>query len=57
MLESESEAPPGGAGPLNATVTTACAPPGIVEGVMVNELIVGTTTGATVAFAVLLVEL
>jgi hypothetical protein len=57
LLAMERVAPPAGAGPLKVTVTAAGVPPGMVAGVMVAEFTVGRTTGATVAFAVLVVEL
>ncbi len=57
LLESATAAPPGGAAPLSITLTVAAAPPAMVVGFTVNDVTVGSTTGATVTFTVALVEL
>ena len=57
LLDSITEAPPEGAATLSVTLTVAEAPPATVVGVTVNRVTVGSTMGATVTFAVLLVEL
>jgi hypothetical protein len=50
-------APPDGAGSLSVTARVTLKPPTTLEGVTVTEATLGSTTGATVAAAVLLAPL
>jgi len=56
LLESETLAPPAGAGALSVTVPVEdCSPPTTLAGLRVSEVTVGSGTGLTVSEAVLVV--
>jgi hypothetical protein len=57
LLDNMMLAPPDGARALSVIVKVAVAPPDMLDGVIATLESNGSTTGATVAVAILLVEL
>jgi len=57
LLESDTTTPPEGAAPLSVTLTLAMSPPLMLAGATLTPVRVTGATGATVTFAVLVVEL